>query len=113
MLLPACAAPEAAVVLEQRVRAEWTYDEGAAVRGDRSEKRLALIFTGGEHGEGTKHILDVLAAAGIKASFFVTGDYLAIPEYRALVPRMVARATTSVRTRTRTCCIARGRSAAA
>ncbi|MBN2447533.1 MAG: polysaccharide deacetylase family protein [Phycisphaerae bacterium] len=70
--------------------ARWTHVEGAPVRGDTSRKCLALIFTGGEHGEGTAHILDVLRAADIRASFFVTGDYLAVPGYPDLVRRMIA-----------------------
>jgi peptidoglycan/xylan/chitin deacetylase (PgdA/CDA1 family) len=68
----------------------WTRVEGAPVRGDTSRKELALVFTGGEFGEGTPHILDALAARKIKASFFVTGDFLRQPELRPLVRRMVA-----------------------
>jgi peptidoglycan/xylan/chitin deacetylase (PgdA/CDA1 family) len=46
------------------------------VRGDTSKKQISLIFTGGDFGEGTPHILDVLAERRIKASFFVTGGFL-------------------------------------
>ena len=67
-----------------------TYDHGAIIRGDATQKRIALIFTGGEHGEGTAPILAALRDCGVQASFFVTGDFLAVPELRALVPRMVA-----------------------
>ena len=38
----------------------WTFVEGAPVRGDVSQKRIALIFTGGDFGEGSQHILDTL-----------------------------------------------------
>ncbi|MBN1490023.1 MAG: polysaccharide deacetylase family protein [Phycisphaerae bacterium] len=51
---------------------------------------MALIFTGGDYGEGTMHILDTLGARGIRASFFVTGDYIAKPEYHVHLRRMVA-----------------------
>lgn len=68
----------------------WTLDQGAVVRGDRTQRTLALVFTGGEHGEGTPAILDQLRQAGVRASFFLTGQYLAVPEQRALVGRMVA-----------------------
>ena len=68
----------------------WTFDQGGIVRGDTSNREIALIFTGGEHGEGTEHILDALKHAGIKASFFVTGDYVAKREYHPLLRRMVA-----------------------
>ncbi|MBU0616462.1 MAG: polysaccharide deacetylase family protein [Planctomycetes bacterium] len=68
----------------------WTLDQGGIVRGDTSSRYIALIFTGGEHGEGAEHILDTLKQAGIKASFFVTGDYVTKEEYHALLRRMVA-----------------------
>jgi len=71
-------------------RAEWTLDHGGIVRGDASRRRITLIFTGGEHGEGTGFILDTLSEAGVKAAFFVTGDYIAKHEYHAHLRRIVA-----------------------
>jgi peptidoglycan/xylan/chitin deacetylase (PgdA/CDA1 family) len=68
----------------------WTFVEGAPVRGDTSRKRIALIFTGGEFGEGTPHILNALAERGIRASFFPTGHFLGRPELRGCVRRMIA-----------------------
>lgn len=68
----------------------WTLDQGGIIRGDTSSKKIALIFTGGEHGQGTAHILDTLKQAGIKASFFVTGQYLTKNEHQPLLRRMVA-----------------------
>jgi peptidoglycan/xylan/chitin deacetylase (PgdA/CDA1 family) len=67
----------------------WTLVEGAPVRGDTSRKRIALIFTGGEFGEGAGDILDALAARGVKAGFFVTGDFLRQPALVPAVRRMV------------------------
>lgn len=71
-------------------RGRFTYDQGGVIRGDRSQRELALIFTGGEHGQATGEILDILAKHDIPAAFFLTGDYLAVPEQRAQVPRMLA-----------------------
>ena len=68
----------------------WTYVEGAPVRGDTSHKEITLIFTGGEFGEGTPHILDTLAGRNIKAGFFVTGDFLSRPDLRAHLKRAIA-----------------------
>ena len=59
----------------------WTIVEGGVVRGDASRRELALIFTGGDFGEGTGHVLDTLAAERVVASIFVTGDYLRKPEH--------------------------------
>ena len=69
---------------------QWTFVEGGVTRGDPSLKRLALIFTGGDYGEGSNHILDTLAKHNVKASFFVTGDYLRKPEHAAPLKRMLA-----------------------
>ena len=68
----------------------WTIVEGGVTRGDESKKQLALIFTGGDYGEGTGHILDVLAEHKIKSSFFVTGDYLRKPQHQDYLKRIVA-----------------------
>ena len=68
----------------------WTIVEGGITRGDLSNKQLALIFTGGDFGEGTEHILTVLSRQNIHAGFFVTGDFLRKPELAALVKRAIA-----------------------
>ena len=68
----------------------WTFVEGGVTRGDTSKKQLALIFTGGDFGEGTGHILDTLKEHRIKASFFVTGGYLRNPEHQDYLRRIVA-----------------------
>jgi peptidoglycan/xylan/chitin deacetylase (PgdA/CDA1 family) len=67
-----------------------TLDEGAAIRGDRSRRELALLFTGGAFGEGTGAVLDALRRRGLPAAFFLTGEYLAVPEQRAMVRTMLA-----------------------
>ena len=71
-------------------RKEWTYVEGGVTRGDTSKKQLALIFTGGDFGEGTGHVLDTLAEHGVKASFFFTGDYLRKPGHADFLRRIIA-----------------------
>lgn len=68
----------------------WTFVEGGVIRGDVAEKRMALVFTGGEYGEGSEHILDVLKARNIKAGMFVTGDFLRKPAHLPALTRMLA-----------------------
>jgi peptidoglycan/xylan/chitin deacetylase (PgdA/CDA1 family) len=68
----------------------FTCDHGGIVRGPTDRKRLALIFTGGQFGEGTETILNALRDRGIKASFFVTGDFLRRPEHQVFLRRMAA-----------------------
>lgn len=87
-LASGCAAPESHAP-QADVR-QYTRDHGAVIRGDRTQRQLALIFTGGDHGEGTAHILDALQARRIKAAFFLTGGYLSKPGHLAFVRRMVA-----------------------
>lgn len=54
----------------------FQFDHDGIIRGDVREKRLCLIFTGGEFAEGVPTILDVCKSRGLPASFFVTGDFL-------------------------------------
>jgi endoglucanase len=63
--------------------------EGAIIRGDRSSRRIGLVFTGHEFAEGGPAILDELAKHKGKGSFFVTGDFLANTNFAALVRRIV------------------------
>jgi peptidoglycan/xylan/chitin deacetylase (PgdA/CDA1 family) len=67
-----------------------TIIEDGIVRGPKDQKQLALIFTGGDHGEGTELILDTLKEKKVPGSFFVTGGYTAKAEHASLLRRMVA-----------------------
>ncbi len=63
--------------------------EGAVTRGRLGRRQLALVFTGHEYAEGGDVILDALARRNVKASFFLTGDFLRTPAFRPLVKRLV------------------------
>ena len=67
-----------------------TSSEGGIIRGPRNNKRLALLFTGSDYGEGTEAILDVLKERKVSAGFFVTGEYLNQAAHRPLLARMIA-----------------------
>ena len=67
----------------------FTYDHGGIVRGDRSRKELALVFTGGDYGEGTAPVLDALRDERVPASLFVTGGFLRRPNLAKLLRRAV------------------------
>src|SRR4051794_33707734 len=51
-------------------------ENGGIVRGPKTAKAIALVFTGHEFAEGGETILAELARHGAKASFFLTGDFL-------------------------------------
>ncbi len=66
---------------------DWSHN--AIIRGSRDEPVIALMFTGGSWGDGTMLILDELAERGIKGAFYFTGEFLANPEFRPALDRMV------------------------
>ncbi len=86
----ATSAPTAMPTLPDLSNKPWTFAQGGVIRGDTSKKQMALIFTGGDFGEGTGHVLDTLKSHGIKASFFFTGDYLRKPAHQDHLKRIVA-----------------------
>jgi peptidoglycan/xylan/chitin deacetylase (PgdA/CDA1 family) len=89
-VLVGCASPPPKVPEVSPEKRPWTYVEDAPVRGDVSKKQIALIFTGGDHGEGAPHILDALSDRNIKAGFFLTGGFLGNPDLQPHVRRMIA-----------------------
>jgi peptidoglycan/xylan/chitin deacetylase (PgdA/CDA1 family) len=62
--------------------------EGAIIRTDKSEKKIHLIFSADEYGEGFEHILNVLSEHSIKASFFLTGNFLRNNKFRDVISRL-------------------------
>ena len=59
-------------------------------RGDSTRKALALVFTGHEFGEGGATIRRVLKKKGVKASFFLTGDFYRSPKHQQLIRELKA-----------------------
>ncbi len=51
------------------------YAHGAIVRGDTTQKKIVLVFTGHEFADGREEILSVLEKHNIKANFFFTGEF--------------------------------------
>ncbi len=67
----------------------FAWKDGGIVRGPGSGKYIALVFTGHEFAEGAETILDELARHGAKASFFLTGDFLANTNFAIVARRIV------------------------
>lgn len=63
---------------------------GAIVRTDSCSRKVHLIFSAHEFGEGGEKILKTLKKAGVKASFFLTGDFYRNPANEKLIKRMIA-----------------------
>jgi len=58
---------------------------GAIVRGDRSTKKIHLLFSGHEFAEGRNQILSILKKYQVKASFFLTGDFYRNENYKEFI----------------------------
>ncbi len=61
--------------------------QGAVIRTDTLQKNIYLCFTGHDYYEGFDHVMDVLKNQQIKASFFLTGDF--VREHADLVKSIV------------------------
>ncbi len=68
---------------KQTVAQNVTDQQGAVIRTDTLQKNIYLCFTGHDFYEGFEHVLGVLNKHDIKASFFLTGDF--VREHAALV----------------------------
>ncbi len=63
--------------------------EGGIIRGDKTSKRMSLVFTGDEFfAEGGTVIADTLARHNIKASFFLTGRFYRTRSNRQIIERL-------------------------
>ena len=68
-----------------RFNRAFEYDHGAIIRGDRTKKELALVFTGDQFADGGGHIRKVLSNYEIKASFFFTGNFYRNPAFKEII----------------------------
>lgn len=66
----------------------FTYSHGAIIRGDSLQKKLAIVFTGDEFGEGGLFIAKTLAQQNTRASFFFTGNFYANRSFSKLIKRL-------------------------
>lgn len=64
--------------------------QGAIIRGDSSNKKIALIFSAHDFGEGGRFVRGVLKAEHINASFFFTGDFYRNSIYKSLIQGLKA-----------------------
>jgi peptidoglycan/xylan/chitin deacetylase (PgdA/CDA1 family) len=66
----------------------FQYSYGAIVRGDIQHKRICLVFTADEYGEGGSTIAEILKIHKIPGSFFLTGNFYRNPLYNQLIKRL-------------------------
>lgn len=61
---------------------------GAVVRKKMDKKEIRLVFSADEFGEGLEDILKTLSKKKVKASFFLTGNFLRNPGFREVIIKM-------------------------
>lgn len=64
------------------------YSHGAIIRGDSTQRKLALVFTADEFGEGGAAIARALQQHKTPASFFFTGRFYRSPANKALIQQL-------------------------
>jgi len=79
------AAKEAEALPSPLERGKGERSNGAIIRGDSTQKNIALVFTGDEFADGGNHISQTLAKENIKASFFFTGNFYRNPAFKKLI----------------------------
>jgi len=67
---------------------EFTWVKGGIIRGDSSEKRIALMFSGDEFADGGETILSTLKEEEILASFFFTGNFYRNPDFKSIIQNL-------------------------
>ncbi len=67
---------------------EETLNQGAIIRGDSTEKKIAIIFSGDEFAEGGDEVLQTLKRENVKASFFFTGNFYRNPSFKKLIQQI-------------------------
>lgn len=76
--------------LQNNTSQNEVYDaQGAVVKLHPGEKKIYLLFSAHEFGEGGEKILDVLKAKKAKGNFFVTGEFLRNPAFENTVRRVI------------------------
>jgi len=65
--------------------------KGAIVRGTTDTKKIALVFTGDEYGDGLSAITKTLNQKKVLASFFLTGRFYRNPEFKSGIKTLVKR----------------------
>jgi endoglucanase len=76
---------EAKPVLKKVVTKNFTFSHGAIVRGDTTQKKIAIVFTGDEFADGGNFIAQTLKKENIKASFFFTGRFYRNPSFKSMI----------------------------
>lgn len=67
----------------------FQYQDGGIIRKITPKREISLVFSADHRGEGSGIILDALKKYGIKAGFFLTGNYLKNPANLKYIKRII------------------------
>jgi endoglucanase len=80
-----------ALVACQEKTTHYAYDPtGALIRGDSTQAKLSLVFTGDQFADGGETILQTLARHEIKGAFFLTGNFYRNARFTQLIDQLKA-----------------------
>ncbi len=71
-----------------KTNSNFKFEQGAIVRGDLTQKKLALVFTGDEFADGAETIAETLKKQKVKSSFFLTGRFYRNPNFQTAILRL-------------------------
>jgi len=66
----------------------WGRFYGGIIRGDSTQKKIALVFTGDEFADGGDFIAETLQKEKVKASFFLTGRFYRNAAFSPTIKRL-------------------------
>ncbi|MBB5438286.1 peptidoglycan/xylan/chitin deacetylase (PgdA/CDA1 family) [Pedobacter sp. AK017] len=73
---------------EARHSITFPESHGAIIRGDTSSKKLALVFTGDEFGDGAAFIANALKQEQVHGSFFLTGNFYRNKDFKKVIAQL-------------------------
>lgn len=73
---------------EESLNKKFSYSYGAIVRGDTTQKKMAIVFTGDEFADGGNFIAKTLNQEKIKSSFFLTGRFYRNDDFNKIIKRL-------------------------
>ncbi|HEU4634516.1 MAG TPA: hypothetical protein VFS22_11050 [Flavisolibacter sp.] len=81
---------------------QQVYYKGAVVRGDTTQKKIALVFTGDEFADGGNFIARALKKEKARASFFFTGRFYRNTAFKKTIQTLKKKWALSRRSQQRT-----------
>lgn len=89
VFLGACAWGSLLLTASDNPPKKYQSDRGAVIRGDVSEKKISLVFTGHEFADGGETIRSVLKKTKTPAGFFFTGDFYRNAAFASLINSLI------------------------